>query len=89
MADDSTKPTGPATKAAPAAASSKPRTLAVDIGGTGIKAMILDPNSKAITERVKIATPKNATPKKVIGIISELAEKSGEFSLREVLCGRS
>jgi polyphosphate glucokinase len=79
MADDSRQPAGPTSKAAPAAASSNPRTLAVDIGGTGIKAMILDPNGKPLTERVKIATPKNATPKKVIGIIRELAEKSGEF----------
>jgi polyphosphate glucokinase len=63
----------------PAAASSNPRTLAVDVGGTGIKVMILDPKGGAATERLKVATPDNATPKKVLGIISDLAEKSGEF----------
>jgi polyphosphate glucokinase len=75
MADDSRRPA----KSAAAAASSKPRTLAVDIGGTGIKAMVLDPKGKPVTERAKIETPKNATPKKVIGIICELAEKLGEY----------
>ena len=79
MPDDPKQPAKSATKAAPPVASSKPRTLAVDVGGTGIKAMILDPKGKPITERLKIATPKNATPKKVIGIISELAENSGDF----------
>ncbi len=84
MADDPKQPAKPASKAAPVAASRKPRTLAVDVGGTGIKAMVLDPKGKPITERVKIETPKNATPRKVIGIISELAEKSGEFERASV-----
>jgi polyphosphate glucokinase len=79
MADDSKQPAKPPTKTAPATASNSPRTLAVDIGGTGIKAMVLDPKGKPITERLKIETPKNATPKKVIGIICKLADQSGKF----------
>jgi polyphosphate glucokinase len=79
MADDPKQPAKPGPKTAPAVASSKPRTLAVDVGGTGIKTMVLDPKGKPITERLKIETPKNATPKKVVGIIRELAEKSGAF----------
>src|SRR5258708_1484298 len=54
-------------------------TLAVDIGGTGIKAAALDEKGKMITERQKIKTPHNATPKKVIAIIEELAKMAGEF----------
>jgi len=54
-------------------------TLAVDVGGTGIKATALDEKGKMITERQKIKTPHNATPKKVIAIIAELAEMSGAF----------
>lgn len=50
-----------------------PRTLAVDIGGTGIKALTLDPQGKPISERQKIATPKHATPKAVIEIVGKLA----------------
>lgn len=55
----------------------RPFTLAVDIGGTGIKAEKLDATGKPITERTKLATPKNATPKKVIKIVEELAEQHG------------
>ncbi len=56
-----------------------PRTLAVDIGGTGIKAMVLDGKGKPLGERKKIETPKNATPKKVVGVIKDLAGEAGEF----------
>ena len=66
-------------------APAKPRTLksvttlAVDVGGTGIKAAALDEKGKMITERQKIKTPRNATPKKVIAIIAELARTAGAF----------
>jgi polyphosphate glucokinase len=55
-----------------------PITLAVDIGGTGIKAAALDQNGKMVSERQKIKTPKNATPKKVIATIAKLAKMVGE-----------
>jgi polyphosphate glucokinase len=55
------------------------RTLAVDIGGTGIKAAALDEKGKMITERQRIPTPSNATPKKVTAIVAKLAEMVGEF----------
>ena len=55
------------------------RTLAIDIGGTGIKAIKLDENGKAISERTRIPTPKKATPKAVIGIICELAKMQSGF----------
>ena len=57
----------------------RPFTLAIDIGGTGIKAEKLDGAGKPITERTKIATPKNATPKKVAKIVDELAAQHGSF----------
>jgi polyphosphate glucokinase len=60
------------------------RTLAVDVGGTGIKAAVLDEKGKMITERQKIKTPHNATPKKVIAIIEELAKMAGEFDRASV-----
>lgn len=56
-----------------------PRTLAVDIGGTGIKALTLDPAGKPISERKKIPTPRNATPKAVIEVIRELAAAQPGF----------
>src|SRR5260370_38756961 len=55
-----------------------PITLAVDIGGTGIKAAALDQHGKMVSERQKIKTPRNATPKKVIATIAKLAKMVGE-----------
>jgi polyphosphate glucokinase len=63
----------------PASDSSTPRTLAVDIGGTGIKTIILDPDGKPLTERERIPTPPRATPKKVMTIIEQMARQQGEF----------
>ena len=82
----------PSTKAAPAkqaplkqAAGAKPRTLAIDIGGTGVKALVLDANGKALTERVRVVTPKPATPAAVLGVIREIRKSFGEFE--RVSCG--
>jgi polyphosphate glucokinase len=55
------------------------KTLAIDIGGTGIKAAILDEKGAMLTKRERIKTPGNATPKKVLAIIGRLAKKLGEF----------
>lgn len=57
----------------------RPLTLAVDIGGTGIKARTLDTSGSPVNERARIATPRNATPKKVIAIIRKLAKQQGPF----------
>ena len=54
-------------------------TLAVDIGGSGIKAMVLDEKGNSITERLRIDTPDPATPKAVMDVICTLAEKQALF----------
>lgn len=56
-----------------------PITLAVDIGGTGIKAQKLDPAGKPVSDRMRILTPAKATPRKVLAIIEKLAVTQGEF----------
>jgi polyphosphate glucokinase len=56
-----------------------PRTLAVDVGGTGIKAIILGASGKPLTRRVRIPTPHHATPKNVVAIIQQLATSLGAF----------
>ncbi|HEY2797179.1 MAG TPA: ROK family protein [Thermoanaerobaculia bacterium] len=58
---------------------SSPRTLCVDIGGTGIKTLIVDPNGKPLTERLRVDTPRPATPRAVIGAILGLARRQGRF----------
>lgn len=55
------------------------RTLAVDIGGTGIKAIVLDDIGHPITERGRLVTPRPATPQAVLDTIAELAEGQGVF----------
>jgi polyphosphate glucokinase len=55
------------------------RTLAIDIGGTGIKTLVLDEAGKPLTERTRIETPHPATPGAVIGAIVALARQQGEF----------
>jgi polyphosphate glucokinase len=57
----------------------RPFTLAIDIGGTGIKAEKLDATGRPVTERTKVATPKNATPKKVTKVVEDLALQHGDF----------
>jgi polyphosphate glucokinase len=56
-----------------------PRTLAVDIGGTGIKTLILDAAGKPLTERARADTPRPATPHAVIAVVQELARQQGDF----------
>lgn len=56
-----------------------PRTLAVDIGGTGIKAELLDERGRPLSERARIATPKKATPRKVVAVVGKLAQACGGF----------
>ncbi len=55
------------------------RTLAVDIGGTGVKAIVLDEAGKPLTERTRIPTPRPATPKTILRVITELAKAQGQF----------
>lgn len=55
------------------------KTLVVDIGGTGIKAMIVNEVGEPIGERVRLPTPKRKTPPSVLKIIHHLAKLSGRF----------
>jgi polyphosphate glucokinase len=55
------------------------RTLAVDIGGTGIKAIVLDGKGFPLTERHRIPTPQPATPGAVVKVIQKLAKSQGTF----------
>src|SRR5690349_14574136 len=55
------------------------RTLCIDIGGSGIKAIVVDADGAPLTERGRIETPRPATPAPVLDIILELARQQGEF----------
>ena len=55
------------------------RTLAVDIGGSGVKVMVLDETGHALTERSRVETPQPPIPDAVIATIAQLTESQGEF----------
>ncbi|MFN7966401.1 MAG: ROK family protein [Acidobacteriota bacterium] len=57
----------------------RPLTLAVDVGGTGIKALILDATAQPITERQRLETPRPAIPTAVLTVIRSLASSQGNF----------
>lgn len=58
---------------APLQSSVEPRTLAVDVGGTGIKALVLDESGDSLGDRDRALTPRPAVPSAVIETIADLA----------------
>ena len=56
------------------------RTLAIDIGGTGIKAAVLDDDGKLIGERQRVPTPpRPITPEGLVQAIDEAVAPLGPF----------
>lgn len=47
-------------------------TLCIDIGGTGLKLMVVSGQGKPLTERLRVETPKPATPAAVLGALKGL-----------------
>jgi polyphosphate glucokinase len=75
-------PTAAAAKTVPQSPSTKtpsPVTLAIDIGGSGLKAMLLDPNGKPVSERQRVETPKTPTPHAVLAALDELRKPLAAF----------
>ena len=77
--DSGTAPVGPQSVPAVAgdpvgtqAAPEHPFTLAVDVGGTGLKASVLDANGAMVADRVKVATPYPLTPDKLVATLKRL-----------------
>jgi polyphosphate glucokinase len=58
----------------------EPRTLAIDIGGTGIKAALLDENGNIIGERQRVPTPpRPIAPNDLINAIERVVAPLGPF----------
>ena len=58
----------------------QPRTLAIDIGGSGIKAALLDTDGSMIGERQRVPTPaKPVAPEALVGAIKQAASSLGDF----------
>jgi polyphosphate glucokinase len=56
-----------------------PRLLVIDIGGTGIKAEVLNEKGKTLVPRARVSTPQPATPSAVVADIRKLTSKLGKF----------
>jgi len=56
-----------------------PITFAVDVGGSNIKAMLLDASGRPTTERLKHPTARPATPRAVTAEIVAMAQEIGVF----------
>src|ERR1039458_937037 len=56
-----------------------PITLSIDIGGSGLKAMLLDVKGKPVSERQRVPTPAIATPRAVMAGLDKLRKMMGHY----------
>ena len=61
------------------ASSGRTRTLAIDVGGTGLKASIVDDAGRLLTDRARIDTPVGAPPKEIVQALVQLVQPLGSF----------
>jgi polyphosphate glucokinase len=57
----------------PAAQTTRPTTLAIDVGGTGLKASVLDATGVMLVDRVRVRTPYPCPPSVLVETLVELA----------------
>ncbi|HEY2992803.1 MAG TPA: ROK family protein [Methylomirabilota bacterium] len=55
------------------------RTLAIDVGGTGLKASIVDDSGRLLTDRARIDTPVGAPPKEIVQALVQLVQALGSY----------
>lgn len=65
-------------------ASKTARILAIDIGGTGLKAALLDVDGKMTSERQRIDTPYPCSPERMIDALLELCGPLGDFDFLSI-----
>jgi len=58
---------------------SNPITMCIDIGGSGLKAMLLDAKGQPVSERQRVLTPEVPTPKAVLKGLAELRKMLPDF----------
>ena len=68
-----------AAKKVPAPPANELRTLAIDIGGTGLKASVLDGEGTMLTERVRVATPPGCPPELMVETLAKLVAPLPEY----------
>ncbi|HEY5083141.1 MAG TPA: ROK family protein, partial [Rhizomicrobium sp.] len=55
------------------------RILCIDVGGSGLKAAIFSPKGKCLVKRVRVKTPKDRKPRKIVAALTELVAPLGRF----------
>jgi polyphosphate glucokinase len=65
--------------AAPIPADHQIKTLAIDIGGTGLKASVLDEEGAMLTERVRVDTPPQCPPDLMVETLAQLVAALPEY----------
>jgi polyphosphate glucokinase len=55
------------------------RTLCIDVGGTGLKGMVLSASGKPLSARMRIETPRPATPRAVTAAIQKMIPDRAQF----------
>jgi hypothetical protein len=73
MSDDEQSPVTDGVPASDAAGPRHPLTLAVDIGGTGLKASVLSADGAMAADRVKVPTTYPMPPEKLVSTLTKLA----------------
>ena len=54
-------------------------TLAIDIGGTGLKASVVDEAAQMVTDRVRVPTPVGAPPQQIVETLAGMVAPLGAF----------
>ena len=55
------------------------KTLSIDIGGSGIKMLVLNETGEPLTDRARVETPQPPVPERVLAAIGELVASQGNF----------
>src|ERR671922_815401 len=55
------------------------RTLAIDVGGSGLKASIVDESGRLLTDRARVETPVGAPPKEIVQTLVQLVQPLGPY----------
>ena len=56
------------------------RTLAIDVGGSGLKASVIDDRGRLLTERARVATPVGRPPKEIVQALVRLVAPLGPYA---------
>lgn len=71
----------------PPAGADSLRILAIDVGGSGLKAAVLDHDGRMLTERARIKTPHPCPPEALVSGIEQVVKQLGRDDYRAISIG--